>query len=344
MSDHKLNSASHGQLHRAEQEDIERWEHFAHYAHRTHLMAEGAAVTAEGIHIVAAAKLLKAHSQMAWDVKKMAGGIRALTNVANQGGRKGAKAAKELIKARSALKAAQAEFEAERRAVNAANDLLQETALLRRSLKGKALLKLGEAASKLEIALSTSRVGSKLLTVGRIVSNKTFVRSLIIVGAAVEAVESYIDSPAQTTGGRVVNGALGAGSGALTMANPYVALIDLAAPKGYKPGELFHGTADAVTAIGEGVATGDLRAMDEFHKRSMHGDYGRVMKAASEAGEYWAEKGIVGGLKEFADAVHWWICHDDVVVSAPVLNIPLPPERIGPETSTAHETLPPLKR
>ena len=104
----------------------------------------------------------------------------------------------------------------------------------------------------------------------------------------------------------------------------------------------------AVTAIGEAVFTGDIRAMDEFHKRAMQGGYGKVMKVASEAGEYWANKGIVGGLKEFGGglkefvvSLNWWVSHD---VSAPVINLPLPPERIGPETSVAHETLPPLKR
>src|SRR5262249_26085684 len=246
---HKGASKEHGE-NRAGQAEIERWEHFAHYAHRTHLAAEGVEVGAETIHIAAAAKLLKAHSQMAYDLRRMARGIRALENVAKQGGQKGAKAAKALIKARSAFKAAQTEFEAERRAANAASEVLHETTLLRRSLKGRALakigntLKIGEAAIKLEKALDASRVGRALLKTGRIVSSKNFVRGLIVVGAAVEAVESYIDSPAQTTGGRVANAALGAGAGALTMANPYVALIDLAAPKGYKPGEHFHGTAD----------------------------------------------------------------------------------------------------
>ena len=353
---HNVALKGHGQ-NRAEHEDNARWEHLTHYAHRTHLAAEAAEVTAESIHIVAAARILKAHSQMAGDLKRMGRALRALENTAKQGGRKGAKAAQALTKARSAFNAAQAEFEAERFAVNAANELLQETTELRRSLKGKVLLelgkklKVGEAAIKLEKALNASRVGRGLLKTGKLISSKPFVRGLIIVGAAVEAVESYIDSPAQTTGGRVVNATLGAGAGVLTMANPYVALIDLAAPKGYRPGEVFHGTADAVTAIGEGFVKGDIRAMDEFHKRAMQGGYGKVMKVASEAGEYWADKGIVGGLKEFADALNWWISHDDgaswpglVRPSAPVINIPLPPESIGPETSVAHETLPPLKR
>jgi hypothetical protein len=351
-------SKGHGQ-NRAEQEDIERWEHFAHYAHRTHLAAEAAEATAESIHVLAAAKMLRVHSQMAGDLKRMRRALRALENVAKDGGRKGAKARQALIKANEAFRAAQTEFEAEGRAAKAANEVLQETTLLRRSLKGRAIakigntLKVGEAAIKLEKALNASRAGRLLLKTGRVISSKAFVRGLIVVGAAVEAVESYVDSPAQTTGGRVANAALGAGAGALTMANPYVAIVDLVAPKGYKPGEHFHGTADAVTAIGEGVFTGDIRAMDEFHKRSMQGDYGRVMKAASAAGEYWADKGIGGGLKEFAHefsfkefghAIIWWVSHDDVVVSAPVINIPLPPETIGPETSVAHETLPPPKR
>jgi hypothetical protein len=53
--------------------------------------------------------------------------------------------------------------------------------------------------------------------------------------------------------------------------------------------------------------TGDTKAMDDFHKRSMEGSYGKVIQAASEAGEYWAKKGLRGGLKEFADAVRWWV-------------------------------------
>jgi hypothetical protein len=144
---------------RAEHEDDARWEHLAHYAHRTHLAGHAAEATAESIHILAAARILKAHSQMAWDLKRMGQKLRALENTAKQGGRKGAKAAKALGKARSAYLAAQAEFETERFAANAANELLQETTKLRRSLKGKVVvelgkkLKVGEAAIKLGCGL-----------------------------------------------------------------------------------------------------------------------------------------------------------------------------------------------
>jgi hypothetical protein len=109
---------------------------------------------------------------------------------------------------------------------------------------------------------------------------------------------------------------LGAGAGALTMANPVVAIADWLAPNGYKLSEVYHGGAGAVTAIAEGLLTYDTRAMDEFHKRSMQGHYGKVMQAASEAGVYWAEEGITGGLSkffheaslsEFFHAVNWWV-------------------------------------
>ena len=72
--------------------------------------------------------------------------------------------------------------------------------------------------------------------------------------------------------------------------------------------EVFKGTAGAVvlmrewaaTSIAEGsMAAGDTRAMDSFRETSMSGDYGVVMQAASESGEYWADTGIIGGLEEF---------------------------------------------
>jgi hypothetical protein len=338
MTDHYHHGAAKktGQRHGSEHEHHDPWGHYAHYAHEAHIAAEGIEFAVHSLHhaieyvkhVQAAATLLKTHGQMAYDLRRMARGIAKLENVAKEGGARGVKAAQQLNKARPALRAAQSEFEAERAAVRAANEALREFKLLQRgiaanaadakvlaTLKAAALVKLGEAAAKLETSLAASRVGSKLLTVGRIISSKTFVRSLVIVGSALEAVASYMDSTARTTGGKVFNTALGAGGGALTMANPWVAIADWAAPNGYKLSEVYHGGAGAVTAFTEGWLTHDTRAMDEFHKRSMQGHYGKVMQAASEAGVYWAEKGIPGGLSgfvhdfsfiEFFHAVNWW--------------------------------------
>lgn len=293
----------------------EQWEHYAHYAHQAHLAAEGTEFAAHKLshaaeylkHVQAAARLSKTHGQMAYDLRRMARGIAKLENVAKEGGARGAKASQQLSRARAAFQAAQSEFEVERPAVNAARKVLGEYRAVQRGAQGEALLKLGEAASRLETALSTSRVGSKLLTVGRITVSKNFVRGLIVVGAACEAVSSYTDSTARTFGGKAANAVLGAGSGALTMLNPYVAAGDLVAPDGYKLSQIYHGGAAAVSALGEGILTNDSRAMDDFHRRSMQGSYGKVIQAASEAGEYWANKGISGGLREFVEAVHWWM-------------------------------------
>jgi hypothetical protein len=245
--------------------------------------------------------------------------IGALEHAAKQGGRVGAKAAMELQKARIAYAVATAEFASERAKVQAAQGVLGEYKAAQSGFRGWAGARAGEAAMRLEAALSSSRIGSKLLTAGRIVSSKTFVNSLVYVGAALEGVASYADSVAETQAGKIANAALGAGSGALTMLNPYVAIGDVLAPKGYKLSELYHGGAGAVTALGEavfrydrtkeGVLIFDTRPLDAFHQRSMEGDYGKVLQAASEAGEYWADKGISGGLLEFADSVKWWLSH-----------------------------------
>jgi hypothetical protein len=44
-----------------------------------------------------------------------------------------------------------------------------------------------------------------------------------------------------------------------------------------------------------------------FHERSKAGDYGQLMQSASEAGDFWAEKGLLGGLSEFLEAVKYSI-------------------------------------
>jgi hypothetical protein len=289
--------------------------HLAHYAHQLHLLAEGVEFGGHKLHhwggyakeIEAAQKLARAHSQMAYDLRRMARGVVVLERLAKQGGAAGAKAAAQLPKARSALTAARGAFTSERAAVAGAEKLLRAAAACRGTAQGLLVQRIGQLAATFTMALSRSRLGAALLTTGRIAASKAFVRGLIVVGAALEGIAAYEESTAQTQAGRLTNAALGAGGGALTMANPYVAAADLLAPKGYKLSELYRGTAGAVSTIGEGLLTGDTRAMDEFHRRAMKGSYGKVMAAASEAGEYWAQKGVWGGLREFGNAISWWV-------------------------------------
>lgn len=306
----------HVSLH-LDEEDAEKAEHLAHYAHELHLAAEGVEVGAHAVHKAiqfvrhaqAAFKLMKTHSQMAYDLRRMSRGISKLERMAKQGGKVGESARQKLTEAKEAYKAAAAAFKEERAAVRAANVVVLEYKAVQSGLKGTALVKLGAAAAELETALHGSRVGRMLMTTGRVVASKPFTRGLIVIGAGLEAVAGYVDSSAQTTVGKGVNAALGGAGGALTMINPAVAAVDLVTPKGYKPSEVFRGTAGALTVIGEAFLTEDTKPLDEFHKKSMEGHYGKVMQAASEAGEYWADKGIVDGLKEFTDAVRWWVSH-----------------------------------
>jgi hypothetical protein len=300
-----------------DEEDAEKAEHLAHYAHELHLAAEGVEVGAHVVHKAikfvehaeAAYKLMKTHAQMAYDLRRMNRGISALQRMAKEGGKAGELARQKLTEAKDAYEAAAAAFTKERGAVRAANIVVREYKSVQSGLKATALVKLGTAAAELEMALNGSRVGRMLMTTGRVVASKPFTRGLIVIGAGLEAVAGYADSSAQTTAGKVTNAALGGAGGALTMVNPAVAAVDLVVPKGYKPSEVFRGTAGALTVIGEAFLTEDTKPLDEFHKKSMEGHYGKVMQAASEAGEYWADKGIVDGLKEFTDAVRWWVSH-----------------------------------
>jgi hypothetical protein len=303
----------HGEAHSG----AAHWEHLAHYAHEAHLAAEAIESAAHNLHhlqeylkhVQAGAKLIKAHAQMAYDLRRMRAATAKLEQVVARGGKPAMEPGKKLRKVKEALASAEEAFAAERSAVRAAYEFASEYKAFKSTAMGAAKLRLGQAATKFEVALRTSRVGRDLLKLGRITTSKPFVRGLIVVGSAFEGIASYFDSTARTTTGKSVNAALGAGSGALTMANPYVAGGDFLLPKGYKLSELYHGGATAVTAIGEGLLRGDCEAMDEFHRRSMRGHYGKVMQAASEAGEFWAEKGIVGALKEFAEGVRWWVSH-----------------------------------
>ena len=292
--------------------------HHAHLAHEAHSAAEGAEFLAHGLHRAAtyaesltkAMEIMKAHSKMARDMKLMRREMKHLQYVATESGKSAAnkaKAAESLADLKAAYGGAEAEFKANRTAAAAASSLLQREHEARAALRGIAKIKLGEAVLRFERSLHTSAIGRALLRTGRVVTNPKFVKGLMIVGAALEGAAGWVDSNAQTVEGKAANAALAAGGGALVMADPIVAGADVMAPKGYKLSEVYQGTAGALTAIGEGIARGDETAMARFHERSKKGDYGAIMKAASEAGDFWAERGLMGGLSEFKEAVKYAI-------------------------------------
>src|SRR4029077_20739763 len=104
----KIEHEEHGHVHGAaihvgrlnlplDEEGAEEAEHLAHYAHELHLAAEGVEVGAHAFHKAiqriehaqAASKLMKTHSQMAYDLRRMSRGILALERMAKQGGKAG---------------------------------------------------------------------------------------------------------------------------------------------------------------------------------------------------------------------------------------------------------------
>ncbi len=322
--------------------------HLLHYVHVTHLTAEGFEFVAHRLHLAeeyrekveAAAHFVKAHAQMGNDVRRIERTIVDLENFwkgpALFGSQRATGPILSLYKARAALVVARNEFNAEKAAAHAAKEVLHEFRLitsradeaLRTTVRSRATLgastvrlgqgahrleqfstvKLGQAAAKLEAVLGASRIGSKLITLGRLTASKPFVRALIVVGAACEAVESYTDSPAVTRGGKAANAVLGAATTVALMSHPIVAGVDALAPTGYKLSEVYHGGAAAVTAIGEGTLRNDSKPMNTYHRRSMEGHHGKILQATSEAGEYWADRGVGGTLKQFSDSIKWWVC------------------------------------
>lgn len=311
---HKLQGDGHGKKGgHGGHSPVDTANHAVHLAHEAHLAAEGVEGASHGLHkagefatqVNQAKTMASQHGRTANDLRKMARGITKLENAVNNGA--GPKAAQKLQQAQKSYKTAKAAWEAEKPAVRAANQFLGEYAKIKDTAKTGAKVRVGQAALRMEKALAATRSGRAVLTGGRVLAHPATVKGLMVVGAGIEAYAGFIDSNNKTTAGKVANGALAGGGGALVMANPLVAVGDLVAPKGYKLSEVYRGGAGAISAIGEGVITGDTRAMDDFHNRSKNGDYGKVMKASSEAGDYWAKHGVGGGLKLGWDNLKWWL-------------------------------------
>lgn len=155
------------------------------------------------------------------------------------------------------------------------------------------------AAANLETsALRTANTASRIRTAST---------ALNVAGGVLTGVSQYQNSDAQSTAGRTTS-ATGAGSLAVAVGarHPYLAAADaaaslLGAPE--TPSNVLNRSIDTITTVGEGLITGDTRGMENLHQRNLRGDHGPVFQAAAEAGEFWSEHGVVGGLQLFGDAV-----------------------------------------
>ena len=128
-------------------------------------------------------------------------------------------------------------------------------------------------------------------------------RALSVAGAVASGVEQYATSTAQTQVGKLADA--GINTALQTIAgnkNPVVMAVDAGLELvGVKEGigETIQTSSRAAVTLVEGVITGDTRGMQSFHEQSLKGEYGVVFQKSSEAGDYWAEKGIGGGFSEF---------------------------------------------
>ncbi len=285
------------------------------YAHYSHLATEVTHFThlgAELLHYVdhraigAAQKLVRTHAQMAFDLVRMLRRLERLEAAARWGIEP---AAESLVRARTLYNSVHAAFEAERPFANIARDLLKHARVPVLGSRAGAASEFAKSAMRFETGLRASRIGSRLLAGGRILASKPVMHGLIVFGAISEAVDGYFDSRAETTAGKLTNAALRGGVGAMSIASAPAFVADLVLPKGYKPSEVLKSTADVATAGVESLLVNDTKPLDDFHRRSMAGAHGKVMQAASLAGEFWSKKGFAGTMSEFADSVKWWVAH-----------------------------------
>jgi hypothetical protein len=266
---------------------VDDLEHVAEYSHRA-------------LNLTNAQQIMVAHSRMAVDLKIMRRAIKALENAVIKSGKTSAEPKLQQLEA--AYAKAEEVFKTEQGVVARASKLLETEHNFRTGFLAGTTAKVGDAMLRFEHALQGSSIARGLSRTNRIILNPKFSGGLQIAGAAIEAVEGWQDSNAETSSGKAINATLSAEGSLLVL--PF---SDFVLPKGYRQSELYQGTAAALTGISEALVTGNGIAMAKFHERSKRGDYGVIMKESSEAGDYWAEKGLLGGLSEFFEALKYSI-------------------------------------
>ena len=123
------------------------------------------------------------------------------------------------------------------------------------------------------------------------------------VGAAWTAVNQGLTSSAQTVAGKLTSAAGAGGLAWASRGNPVLAVADLgfhAVGLGKdSPSAIVGHSVDNIVTLGESAFTGSTRGLSDIQSRNLSGQNGWVFQKAAEAGDYWADKGISGGLSEF---------------------------------------------
>lgn len=128
---------------------------------------------------------------------------------------------------------------------------------------------------------------------------------LRFLGTGMTTVGQVATSSAESLAGRLTSGGLAGAASFAVSPNPYWFAADVA---GYalgvdRPSQVIQGSIDTIVTTGEGLFTGSTRGMEQIHQRQLSGQSGWVFQKAAEAGDFWAEHGVGGGLGMFWDEV-----------------------------------------
>jgi hypothetical protein len=175
---------------------------------------------------------------------------------------------------------------------------------------------------------------------------------LDVVGTGATAIDQYNKSTAQTEAGKFVDGVLaGAMDYAIGKSNPLLAAVDsglgafaetVFGVKGVSIGDTENTAIRATVTLVEGVITWDEKGMEDFHTKSLNGEYGPIFQAASEFGE-WA-KPVTSEIVEFfvEDVFGGISIHDMEPLAVPEIQLGSSSEETSMRSSSvAYETVPP---
>lgn len=120
-----------------------------------------------------------------------------------------------------------------------------------------------------------------------------------ILGPAMTTADQYLNSTAVTPLGKALDSGLATWMD--SKVNPSVALFD--AVMGLYPGADQYTISNhmstsvrAIVTLSEAIGRWDAQGIESFHARSLGGEYGPLFQAASQAGDYYTEHGVVGGF------------------------------------------------
>ena len=114
--------------------------------------------------------------------------------------------------------------------------------------------------------------------------------AMTAASAIMTGVESFQESPNQTTLGKGLDALLDVSGSLMLNANPVVGAVDSMLPKEMQLSKLYDGTSSAISTMAEGLVTGDTGGMEQFMENAKNGDYSIFVQEAVEAGEFWSKQ------------------------------------------------------